>query len=128
MANIKYIKKRSGDGQQPQAAPARDLAMRPSRTSQRAAASAPEPEPTHIPQKPAAFPSLPANAPPSPPLDPTLSGHGMRELMAAMETNDETLMEHIKDHFKIGYEAGTDPWYAALRRRWDPQMVDSKVC
>ncbi|KAI4649355.1 hypothetical protein J4E93_003672 [Alternaria ventricosa] len=128
MANIKYVKKSSGDGQQPQAAPVvRDFAMRPSRTSQRAAASDPEPEPTHVPQKPAAFPSLPANAQPSPPFDPKFSGHGMRELMAAIETKDETRMEHIKDHFKIKYEAGKDPWYAALRRRWDPKMVDSKV-
>lgn len=127
MANIKYVKKRSADGQQPQVAPARDLAMRPSRTSQRAAAPTSEPESTHVPRKPAAFPSLPANAPPLAPMDPTFSGHGVRELMAAMETNDETRMEHIKDHFKIKYEAGTDPWYAALRRRWDPEMVDSKV-
>jgi len=127
MANIKYVKKRSGDGQQPQAAPvARDFAMRSSRTSQRAAASDPEPEPAHVPQKPAAFPSLPANAPP-PPFDPKFSGHGMRELMAAIETNDKTRMEHIKGHFKIEYEAGKDPWYVALRRRWDPKMVDSKV-
>ncbi|KAI4927187.1 uncharacterized protein J4E92_006353 [Alternaria infectoria] len=127
MANIKYVKKRSGDEQQPQAAPVvRDFAMRPSRTSQRAAASEPEPEPTHVPQKPAAFPSLPANTPP-PPFDPKFSGHGMRELMAAIETGDKTRMEHIKDHFKIEYEAGKDPWYVALRRRWDPKMVDSKV-
>ncbi|KAI4693741.1 uncharacterized protein J4E84_002316 [Alternaria hordeiaustralica] len=127
MANIKYVKKRSGDEQQPQAAPVvRDFAMRPSRTSQRAAASEPEPEPTHVPQKPAAFPSLPANTPP-PPFDPKFSGHGMRELMAAIETGDKTRMEHIKDHFKIEYEAGKDPWYVALRRRWDPKMVDSKT-
>ena len=47
--------------------------------------------------------------------------------MAAIETNDKTRMEHIKGHFKIEYEAGKDPWYVALRRRWDPKMVDSKV-
>jgi hypothetical protein len=127
MAHIKYVKKRTRVEEQPRAPPARDRGARPSRASQRASAPTPEPEPTIIPNRPAAFPSLPANAPPSPPADVTLSGHSMSELMEAMETDDTEQVKMIKDYFSHQYKEGTSSWYADLRRRWDPDMEDSTV-
>jgi hypothetical protein len=128
MANVKYVKKRPRDQEQPDAPPVRDRAGR-TRPSQRATAPDTEPEPTFSSSKPAAFPSLSANAPPSPspPAVMTFSGHGMVELMDAMETNDDGRVGSIKRHFDHEYEAGTSPWYADLRSRWDPNTQDSPV-
>lgn len=77
--------------------------------------------------KPAAFPSLPMDRLPPKDALPDIEQHGVRSLMAAMETRNQSLIEERQQIVDCMYNKGTFPtyvhdrqrsWYTDLRNRW----------
>ena len=144
MANVKFVKTKKrprADDAQPEhlddTPPPRRPAGRPRKAHRAvtAAASAPAVLPeielavTFAHPKPAAFPSLPTDRPPSP--APTIAdnfaGNGMREMMDALEKADKETVTAIQRHIDGLYATGTDKWYEELRGRWGKDESDTGV-
>jgi hypothetical protein len=115
MAHVKYVKKPSRENASPETKRARHF----NKTAKRIATSL---EDGHSPAfsapRPAAFPSLTDNAPPSLPVAIELTKHGMRELVEAMDAEDYERVRKIKRQFAAKYEADTSVWYDSLRKNW----------
>ncbi|KAB2104577.1 hypothetical protein AG0111_0g6535 [Alternaria gaisen] len=85
MAHVKYVKKPSRENASPETKRARHF----NKTAKRVATPLEDgPSPAFSAPRPAAFPSLTDNAPPSPPVAIELTKHGMRELVEAMDAED----------------------------------------
>ncbi|CAN9363769.1 unnamed protein product [Alternaria alternata] len=104
MAHIKYVKKPSRENASPETKRARHF----NKTAKRIATSLEDgPSPAFSAPRPAAFPSLTDNAPPSLPVAIELTKHGMRELVEAMDAEDYERVRKIKRQFAAKYEADT---------------------
>lgn len=81
--------------------------------------------------KPAAFPSLPTDAPP--PSQPESAAtdqssvHSMKELFEAIESQDQARVAAIKQSIDRMYRESENEWYAELRKRWSPDEVEEIV-
>ncbi|RYO69628.1 hypothetical protein AA0113_g4028 [Alternaria arborescens] len=85
MAHVKHVKKPSRENASPETKRARHF----NKTAKRVATPLEDgPSPAFSAPRPAAFPSLTDNAPPSPPVAIELTKHGMRELAEAMDAED----------------------------------------
>ncbi|CAN9407653.1 unnamed protein product [Alternaria alternata] len=115
MAHVKYVKKPSRENASPETKRARHF----NKTAKRIATSLEDgPSPAFSAPRPAAFPSLTDNAPPSLPVAIELTKHGMRELVEAMDAEDYERVQKIKRQFAAKYEADTSVWYDSLRKNW----------
>ncbi|RAR02046.1 FMI2 protein [Stemphylium lycopersici] len=110
MANIKIVRaaprRSEGEDRHHHELSSRSRSGRATKASQRNIAP---PTPT-IP-KPAAFPSLPTNVPPSPQAHHQNPGHGMKELFEAMEDDDEERVTATKQYVDRMYQADTSECY-----------------
>ncbi|CAE7027215.1 hypothetical protein PTT_10951 [Pyrenophora teres f. teres 0-1] len=128
MANIKIIKQKKRmrtDEPEEYDSPVRTRAGRAVKIPKDTALELP---PDKLSLKPAAFPSLPTNImPPLPTAVGEFEGHGMKELVEAMEKEDLERVSAINTHFAQMYATSTNAWYAELRERWSPSESDTTI-
>ena len=126
MANIKIVKAASrrseGEDRHHHDLPSRSRTGRVTKASLRN----PAPPALTIP-KPAAFPSLPTDVPPSPQTYAQNPGYSMKDLFEAMEDDDEERVTAIKQRVDRMYQSDTNEWYAELRGRWAPKQAETTV-
>ncbi|RMZ70023.1 hypothetical protein GMOD_00000056 [Pyrenophora seminiperda CCB06] len=137
MARTKHVRqKKRARGEEPDErvdSPARARAGRSTKNARDTENSESEIPPVNVlGQRAAAFPSLEVNAPPPPSTQMSdMEGHGMKELLEAIEeTDDEDDSERvlqIHTQFEQLYAASTEAYYVALRGRWSPNESDSTV-
>ncbi|CAN9365929.1 unnamed protein product [Alternaria sp. RS040] len=115
MAHVKYVKKPNRENASPETKRARHF----NKTAKRVATPLEDgPSPAFSLPRPAAFPSLTGNAPPSPPAAIEFTKHGIRELVEAMDAEDYERVRKIKRQFAAKYEVDTSIWYDSLRKNW----------
>ncbi|KAF1940548.1 hypothetical protein EJ02DRAFT_423884 [Clathrospora elynae] len=140
--NVKSLKRLRGNGQlekdHDDTPTVRKSAGRPVKVA-RASTSATASAPVSIypSERPAAFPSLPTDGPPLEAVAGDSAGHGMRELIAAMEKGDQDAMDATKhkvdDMYNNGKiypredDAGKSMWYAQVKERWATNESDAIV-